>query len=252
MPAKKHNEAALATTDFSTRFSAVELFQQQHHCLPRRRASCSNESGLANWLDKAKQRRFRSLSNKPSERKLTLEEVAQLDTILTIAQDPVPNPMPTAVPDAMSPGCSSVPADVVPAEDKPTEAAPAVRVRRRPMRVRRRPAAAIASGTEMIARRSKRPRVLGAGSSVSAAVDVFYYSINDLCDFEECFGFIAGFLEEHPDLGYKKLVRLLAAEGVHVTETTARSYLERLNRISVGHTAADASSTETPLGSESD
>ena len=105
----------------------------------------------------------------------------------------------------------------------------------------------------MIARRSKRLRVLGAGSSVSAAVDVFYYSINDLCDFEECFGFIAGFLEEHLDLGYKKLVRLLAAEGVHdVTETTARSYLERLNRISVGHTAADASSTETPLGSESD
>ena len=153
--------------------------------------------------------------------------------------------MPTAVPDAMSPGCSSVPADVVPAEDKPTEAAPAVRVRRRP-------AAAIASGTEMIARRSKRPRVLGAGSSVSAAVDVFYYSINDLCDFEEWFGFIAGFLEEHPDLGYKKLVRLLAAEGVQVTKTTGRSYLERLNRVSVGHTAADASSTETSLGSESD
>ena len=45
-----------------TNLQALEKFQQQHQRLPRRRSEDRHEQTLANWLDKAKQRKGRALS----------------------------------------------------------------------------------------------------------------------------------------------------------------------------------------------
>jgi hypothetical protein len=61
----------------------VVLFQQQEQRLPRRHKRASkHEQSLYNWLDKAKQRMGRSLSFRPSERRLTITEAGQLTAFL--------------------------------------------------------------------------------------------------------------------------------------------------------------------------
>ena len=72
--------------DFGTRLAAVVLFQQQHHHLPRRRSEDRDEQSLANWLDKAHQRKDRSLGSMPSKRQLTPTEAAQLTELLNAPQ----------------------------------------------------------------------------------------------------------------------------------------------------------------------
>ena len=57
----------------------MEKFQQQYFRLPvRNKRTTKREQRLANWLDKAKQRKDRALSSKPSERLLTPTEAVQL------------------------------------------------------------------------------------------------------------------------------------------------------------------------------
>ena len=61
------------------RFLAVEKFQQQNLRLPvRNKRATKHEQRLANWLDKAKQRKHRALSSRPSQRQLTPTQAAQL------------------------------------------------------------------------------------------------------------------------------------------------------------------------------
>ena len=66
----------------------MKKFQEKYSRLPvrnKRRTKLTLiecEQGLANWLDKAKQRKNRALSSRPSERKLTPIEAAQLTELL--------------------------------------------------------------------------------------------------------------------------------------------------------------------------
>ena len=53
--------------------------------LPRRRSDNEYEQSLALWYSKASQRQHRALSSRPSERQLTLDETAHLDSIVRIA-----------------------------------------------------------------------------------------------------------------------------------------------------------------------
>ena len=69
---------------FAQRITAVKAFFQEHHHLPRRRSEDRHEQTLANWLDKAKQRKGRALSSKPCKRQLTPTEAAQLDELLDV------------------------------------------------------------------------------------------------------------------------------------------------------------------------
>ena len=73
-----------SVTDFGTRLAAVVLFQQQHHHLPRRRSEDRHEQSLSNWLDKAHQRKDRSLGSMPSKRLLTPTEAAQLTKLTNV------------------------------------------------------------------------------------------------------------------------------------------------------------------------
>ena len=53
--------------------------------LPRRRSDNEYEQSLARWYSKASQRQHRALSSRPSERQLTPDETAHLDSIVRIA-----------------------------------------------------------------------------------------------------------------------------------------------------------------------
>ena len=53
--------------------------------LPRRRSDNEFEQSLARWYSKASQRQHRALSSRPSERQLTPDETAHLDSIVRIA-----------------------------------------------------------------------------------------------------------------------------------------------------------------------
>ena len=53
--------------------------------LPNRRSDNDAEKSLASWLSKALQRRQRALSDRPSQRQLTPDEAAHLDSIVGMA-----------------------------------------------------------------------------------------------------------------------------------------------------------------------
>ena len=53
--------------------------------LPNKRSSNAAEMSLGQWLSKALQRRRRALSDRPSQRQLTPEETAHLDSIVGMA-----------------------------------------------------------------------------------------------------------------------------------------------------------------------
>ena len=77
--APPHKRAAVGGSVWRARFLAVEKFQQQNLRLPvRNKRATKHEQRLANWLDKAKQRKHRALSSRPSQRQLTPTEAAQL------------------------------------------------------------------------------------------------------------------------------------------------------------------------------
>ena len=76
--------------DFQKSLNAVALFQQQHQRWPRRNKRASkHEQTLANFVDKAKQRKDRSLGFLPSQRRLTITEAAQLTAVIDRHQQPV-------------------------------------------------------------------------------------------------------------------------------------------------------------------
>ena len=81
IPQKAHRKLteSVRKSLWRARFLAVEKFQQQNLRLPvRNKRATKHEQRLANWLDKAKQRKHRALSSRPSERLLTPTEVVQL------------------------------------------------------------------------------------------------------------------------------------------------------------------------------
>ena len=76
---RKRSEIRKAQSLWCARLLAVKKFQQQYFCLPvRNKRTTKREQRLANWLDKAKQRKDRALSSRPSERRLTPTEAVQL------------------------------------------------------------------------------------------------------------------------------------------------------------------------------
>ena len=76
---RKWSEIRKAQSLWRARLLAVEKFQQQYFRLPvRNKRTTKREQRLANWLMKAKRRKDRALSSKPSERLLTPTEVVQL------------------------------------------------------------------------------------------------------------------------------------------------------------------------------
>ena len=76
---RKRSVIRKAQSLWCTRLLAVEKFQQQYFRLPvRNKRTTKREQRLANWLMKAKRRKDRALSSKPSERLLTPTEVVQL------------------------------------------------------------------------------------------------------------------------------------------------------------------------------
>ena len=83
--APPHKRAAVGGSVWRARFLAVEKFQQQNLRLPvRNKRATKHEQRLANWLDKAKQRKHRALSSRPSERLLTPTEAAQLTKLTNV------------------------------------------------------------------------------------------------------------------------------------------------------------------------
>ena len=67
-----------------------DRFRKQYQRLPTRHKWATKcEQKLANWLDKARQRMGRSLSLRPSERRLTSTEAAQLTAVIDRHQQPV-------------------------------------------------------------------------------------------------------------------------------------------------------------------
>ena len=84
---RKRSEIRKAQSLWCARLLAVKKFQQQYSRLPvRNKRMTKCEQGLANWLDKAKQRKDRALSSRPSERQLTPTEAVQLKELFD-AQD---------------------------------------------------------------------------------------------------------------------------------------------------------------------
>ena len=76
---RKWSEIRKAQSLWRARLLAVEKFQQQYFRLPvRNKRTTKREQRLANWLMKAKRRKDRALSSKPSERLLTPTEAVQL------------------------------------------------------------------------------------------------------------------------------------------------------------------------------
>ena len=76
---RKRSEIRKAQSLWCVRLKAVKKFQEQNFRLPvRNKRTTKCEQGLANWLDKAKQRKDRALSSRPSERLLTNTEYVQL------------------------------------------------------------------------------------------------------------------------------------------------------------------------------
>ena len=76
---RKWSEIRKAQSLWRARLLAVKKFQQQYFCLPvRNKRTTKREQRLANWLHKAKQRKDRALSSRPSERRLTPTEAVQL------------------------------------------------------------------------------------------------------------------------------------------------------------------------------
>ena len=84
---RKRREIRKGKSLWRARFLAVEKFQQQNLRLPvRNKRATKHEQRLANWLDRAKQRKDRALSSRPSERQLTPTEAVQLKELFD-AQD---------------------------------------------------------------------------------------------------------------------------------------------------------------------
>ena len=87
IPQKAHRKLteSVRKSLWRARFLAVEKFQQQNLRLPvlNKRAT-KHEQRLANWLDKAKQRKHRALSSRPSEQLLTPTEAAQLTKLTNV------------------------------------------------------------------------------------------------------------------------------------------------------------------------
>ena len=82
---RKWSEIRKAQSLWRARLLAVEKFQQQYFRLPvRNKRATKHEQRLANWLDRAKQRRDRALSSRPSERLLTPTEAAQLTKLTNV------------------------------------------------------------------------------------------------------------------------------------------------------------------------
>ena len=84
---RKWSEIRKAQSLWRARLLAVEKFQQQYSRLPvRNKRMTKCEQGLANWLDKAKQRKDRALSSRPSERLLTPTEQVQLKELFDVQE----------------------------------------------------------------------------------------------------------------------------------------------------------------------
>ena len=84
---RKRREIRKGKSLWRARFLAGEKFQQQNLRLPvRNKRATKYEQRLANWLDRAKQRRDRALSSRPSERLLTPTEAVQLKELFDVQE----------------------------------------------------------------------------------------------------------------------------------------------------------------------